>query len=193
MKSTIALLALMSILTFGIPANVLAALTASTGVSLDPYNVTGPYFDLAPTQHLNVTTSPTVFLSARISDDTGIGFVWNSMTVDISKNNVPVSHETYFTYDIGGIWNRFGVYDTSTYMAGLMSQGAILVGFGSRDTFSPYATSLSPGDVWKADISYDVQDQGIVHSIATVTYVPEPTSLLLVGVSALCFLRRKRV
>lgn len=182
----------MSILTFGIPANVVAALTASTGVSLVPISMADAYYGVTPS-HIEVTASSNVFLSFRISDTEGAWFTLTGMTVDISVNGIPMSSENYSTYAVGSSWNRIGVYDTNSYLMGSMDQGEILVGCGSRDSFAPYYTSINPGDTYRWDFSYEAQGQDTVHSVGTVTYVPEPTSLLLVGVSTLCFLRRKRV
>lgn len=193
MKSTLALLALMSILTFGIPANVLAALTASTGVSPSQITMINAKNGVT-TDQIEITSNSEVYLSFRIADSGNQEFLLNSVTIDITVNDVNILSTQYNSYNLAGsIWNRVGFYGSNSYTNGAMNQGSILIGWGNINSSDAYITSINPGDIWRADISYDVQDQGVIHSVGTVTYIPEPTSLFLVGVSALCFLRRKRV
>ena len=194
MKTKMALLALALILTFGITANVSAAvMIATTGIRIGSnISLTEAYNNTAP-DHLNIsTTNPgPIFLSFRI-DNGGQPFTLNSVSIDISLNGIPVSSESYSTYSLGGTWSRMGVYATNSYGFGLMNQGEILVGCGSRDSSIPYTTSNNPGDIWRALVTYDVQGQGSITSLATLTNIPETSTTILIAISTLVFLRRKR-
>lgn len=191
MKHKLALLALALSLMFGMIANVAtAAVTATTGINTTWISLADAYLGTEPVS-LSVSTSPQVFLSFRVTGN-GDYFVLNSITVNITVNGLPVSDEVYSTYDLGNNWSRVGVYDTNSYGTGPMNQGSILVGCGTRDTSSSYTTSLNPGDVWQAKMTYDIQGQGQITSLGTLTIIPETTTPGLIAISTLALLRRKR-
>ena len=78
---------------------------------------------------------------------------------------------------MAAIWNRFE-YDGSTVInSGSMNQVPILAAWGNVNSNAGYSVSLNPGDVWQAKMTYDVQGQGLITSIGTVTYLPALTPL----------------
>lgn len=168
-----------------------AAVTAMTGVSLTPISLSTAYSGLTPSA-LNVNSNPgAIFLSFKVSNE-GEEFFLNSMTVDISINGVVTSSESYTSYAPISTWSRVGVTLTETYAAGAMNQGGILVGCGTRDETAPYIISLNPGDIWQAKMTYSIQGQSPVTSVGKVVYVPEPGAVMLISLSSLLSLRRKR-
>jgi len=176
MKHTLVLTTLAFILVFGTTANTsMATLTATTGVSLTPISLANAYYSTSP-NYLNVAANPgQIFLSFSIAN-AGEYFTLNSVSVDITVNGISVSSEIYSTYDSVNNWNRIGAYGSNSYGTGLMNQGLILVGCGTRNSASAYTTSLNHGDVWQAKMTYDVQGQGTITSVGTVTYIPTPGS-----------------
>ena len=193
MKQKMALLALAFIMMFGLTADVTtAAVTATTGVSINPISLNNAYYRTEP-DHLNVTENPgQIFVSFRITDDGGY-FPLNSIIVDVTINGIPMSSESYSSWDMtGSVYGRIGFYGPDYYTSGLMNTGSILDGYGSRNSSSPYTTSLTTGDVWQVKMTYNIQGQEPITSTGTVNFVPEPTSCILAALSTLVFLRRKR-
>lgn len=179
-------------MTFGMNTSVSAAITATTGVSFNPISLTDAYYGSAPNS-IDVTASPSaIYISSNVAGDVGQFFTLNSMVVAIIVNGNQVSSNTYTTWNMTGLYGRIGFYGTDYYTVGTMNSGPILSGYGTRDSFNPYTTSLTKGDKWEAKMTYDIQGQGPVTSTATVTFVPEPASSTLIALSAIVFLRRKR-
>jgi hypothetical protein len=192
MKTKLALLALPFILTFGMIANVSAAVTASTGISLAAISMSDARYNIPPNE-LVVSTNPgQVFLSYHIADSDSQYFILNSVIVDILINGSIVSSESFAYYDLGNRWNRVGYYNPTSFAAGPMNQGNILVGWGNLNSADAYTTTVKPGDIWQGKMTYDIQGQGVFTSVGTMTYVPEPSTTGLIALSTFCFLRRKR-
>ncbi len=177
------------IVAFSVVVNVsTAALTASTGVSLTAISIDDAYSAVTPS-HIDVTTSPgQIFLSYTISN-TGLSITLNSVTMDITINGLSVTSEEYTTFVLGSSWSRIGTTTGNAYATGQMNQGGTLVDLGTRVAIDSF---LSPGDVWQAKMTYDVQGQGLITSIGTVTYIPEPSVLGLAVITSSLFLLRRR-
>lgn len=193
MKTKLAFLALSFVLTFGMIANVSAAITASTGISLTAISLSDARYGNT-TGNIIVSTNPgQIYLSFRITDGASEYITLNSVLVQVTVNGNAVFDENLTSYDLGGgAWNKVGFYGLNSYVSGSMNQGPILVGWGNLNSSSAYNTTINPGDVWQAKMTYDVQGQGVFTSVGTMTYVPEPSTAGLIILSTFCFLRRKR-